>query len=66
VDIHSASDIPATCTTSAQPWSASMGLATGEAFQYGAAQGTAVTFQTAEWVAPASAASAVKILVARK
>jgi hypothetical protein len=66
VDIHSASDIPVTCTTSPKPWSASMGLAAGEAFQQGAARGTAVTFQTPDWVAPASVASAVKISVVRK
>jgi hypothetical protein len=66
VDVHSASDIPATCTTSAQPWSASMALTPGQAFQNGAAQATAVTFQTAEWVAPASVASAVKISITRK
>jgi len=66
VDVHSASDIPVTCTTSAQPWSASMGLTSGEAFQSGAARATAVTFQTPEWVTPASVASAVKITVTRK
>ncbi len=66
VDVHSASDIPVTCTTSPMPWSASMGLTPGEAFQPGAARATAVTFQTPEWVTPASAASAVKISVTRK
>jgi len=66
VDIHSATDIPVTCTTSPKAWSASMGLAAGEAFQSGAARATAVTFQTADWVAPASVAGAVKISVAKK
>ena len=66
VDVHSASDIPVTCTTTAKPWSASMGLMPGEAFQPGAARATAATFQTPEWVTPASAASAVKISVTRK
>jgi hypothetical protein len=66
VDVHSASDIPVTCTTSAQPWTASMGLTPGEAFQAGAARATATTFQTPEWVAPANVASAVKISSTRK
>ena len=66
VDIHSAADIPVACTTGVQAWSASMGLTPGQAFQSGAAQATAVTFQTAEWVTPASVASAVKISIARK
>jgi len=66
VDVHSASDIPVACTTSSQPWSVSMGLAAGEAFQSGAARATAVTFQTAEWVTTASVGSAVKISVTRK
>jgi hypothetical protein len=66
VDIHSATDIPVTCTTTPKAWSASMGLAAGEAFQSGAARATAVTFETADWVAPASVAGAVKISVAKK
>ena len=66
VDVHSASDIPVSCTTTAKPWSASMGLMPGEAFQAGAARASATTFQTPEWVMPASATSAVKISVARK
>ena len=66
VDVHSASDIPVACTTSAAPWSASMALLPTEAFQAGAARATAVTFQTPEWVTPASVASAVKISVTRK
>ena len=66
VDVHSASDIPVTCTTTAKAWSASMALTPGEAFQPGAARATAGTFQTPEWVAPASAASTVKIAVTRK
>jgi hypothetical protein len=66
VDVHSASDIPVSCSPTAKPWSASMGLVPGEAFQAGAARATASTFQTAEWVTPATAASAVKISFARK
>ena len=66
VDVHSASDIPISCTTTAKTWSATMGLAAGEAFQNGAARATAATFQTSEWVAPASVAGAVKISIARR
>jgi hypothetical protein len=66
VDVHAASDIPVNCTTSATPWSASMGLAPGEAFQTGAARASATTLQTPAWVAPASATSAVKISITRK
>ena len=66
VDVHSATDIPVTCTTTAKPWSGSMALAAGEAFQQGAARATAVTLQTADWVAPVSVAGAVKISVTRK
>ena len=66
VDVHSASDVPVSCTTTAKPWSATMGLTPGEAFRPGAARATAATFQTPEWVAPASAAGAVKISIARK
>ena len=66
VDVHSASDIPVVCTTTATAWSATMGLLPTEAFQAGAARATAVTFQTPEWVTPASVASAVKISVAKK
>ena len=66
VDVHSASDLPLSCTTTAKPWSVTMGLTPGEAFRPGAARATAATFQTPEWVAPASAAGAVKISIARK
>lgn len=66
VDVHSATDIPVTCGTTPKAWSAVMGLAAGETFQSGAARATAATFQTPEWVTPASAASAVKISFARR
>ena len=66
VDIHAVNDVPVTCGTTPRPWSATMGLVPGEAFQTGAARATAATFQTPEWVTPASAAGAVKITVARK
>ncbi len=66
VDVHSASDIPVTCGTTAKSWSATMGLTPGETFQAGAARVIASTLQTPEWVTPASATGAVKISVARK
>ena len=66
VDVHSASDIPMSCTTAAKPWSATMGLLPGEAWQAGAARATAVTFQTPQWMTPANVASGVKISFPRK
>jgi len=65
-DVHSASELPVSCTTTAKPWSATMTLTNGEAYQAGAARATAGTFQTPEWVTPANVASAVKISVARR
>lgn len=65
-DIHSASDIPVQCATTAQPWSATMVLTDGETYQNGAARATAYTFQTPEWVTPAGVESAVKISFTRK
>jgi hypothetical protein len=66
VDIHSAADIPIECTPAVGGWSATMALIPGEAFKAGAARATAATFQTPEWVTPASAAAAVKISIGRK
>ena len=66
VDIHSADDFPLECTPSGGTWSTHMPLSPGETFQVGAARATAATFQTGEWVTPASVASAVKISVARR
>jgi hypothetical protein len=66
VDVHSANDVPVSCGPTAKPWSATMGLIPGETFQTGAARATAATFQTPEWVTPASAAGAVKITFSRK
>ena len=66
VDVHSASDIPVSCTTTAKPWNAAMGLMPGEAFQNGAARAIANTFNTPAWVTPAGVTSAVKVSVARR
>ena len=61
VDVHAATDIPVNCTTTAQAWSASMGLAPGQAFVAGAARATAQTFATGDWITPANASAVVKI-----
>ena len=67
VDVHSATDLWVNCTTATKPWSAAMVLANpGEAFQPGAARASVATFQTPEWVTPASTAGNVKISFARK
>jgi hypothetical protein len=66
VDVHSATDIPLACSTTAKPWSATMGLVPGEAFQAGAARASAQTFDTPEWATPSSAAGNVKISFSRK
>ena len=66
VDVHSASDIPVTCTTGAAPWSATMATSNGEVFKMGAARATAQTLSTPEWVTPAGAAGTVKISFTRK
>ena len=66
IDVHSASDIPVACTTTASPWSATMTLLPGETWQNGAARVTAQTFQTPEWATPAGKAGAVKISFARR
>jgi len=66
VDVHSATDIPVTCTASPAAWSASMGLSPGEVFNGGAARAVAYTFNTADWVTPASGAGAVKLSIAKR
>lgn len=65
VDVHAASDIPVTCTTTARPWSATMVLTDG-AWKSGAAWASAQTFNTPVWATPAGAAAPVKISFSRK
>ena len=61
VDVHSAATMTSVpCTTTTTTWARKMFLSEG-AWQLGAARATAQTFGTAEWVAPASVAAAVKI-----
>lgn len=65
VDVHAASDVPVACTTTAQPWSATMVLTDG-AWKSGAARATAQTFNTPVWATPAGAAAPAKISFSRK
>jgi hypothetical protein len=65
VDVHAASTAPMTCSTTAMAWSQQMVLTDG-AWQSGAGQAMAQTYQAPESVTPASAAGAVKISIARK
>jgi hypothetical protein len=66
VDVHSANDIPVTCSTIAKPWSAPMAVGAEEAFQTGAGRAFASTFQTPDWVTPVIESAAVKISAPRK
>jgi hypothetical protein len=66
IDVHSVSQLPVACTTTAKTWSVPMNLLPGEAFQAGAARAIAKTFDTAEWVTPAEAERGVKISFSRK
>jgi hypothetical protein len=65
VDVHAAAPTQATCGKTSRAWSQQMVLTEG-GWQNGSAQATAQTYQTPEWVVPASAASAVKISIVRK
>ena len=65
VDVHAASDISVTCGTTATRWSGTVRPSTGEAFVVGAAKATASTFQTQDWVTPASTTGAVKLVRAK-
>jgi hypothetical protein len=65
VDVHAAALPTVNCSTTPTTWTSKMILTDG-AWQSGAAQATAQTYQTPEWVTPASAAGAVKIAIARK
>jgi hypothetical protein len=61
VDVHGASDISVTCGTTPTSWSGTVRPSAGEAFQLGAANAMASTYQTQEWVAPSSATGVVKL-----
>jgi hypothetical protein len=65
VDVHAAAAPTVNCGTTPTTWAQKMILTDG-AWQNGTAQATAQTYQTPEWVAPASVAGAVKIAVVRK
>ena len=66
VDVHSAATTHVACTPAGATWARKMFLLPGEAWQTGAARATANTFNTPEWVAPASVSSAVRLAVVRK
>ena len=65
VDVHAAAAPQVDCFTSPTKWSQQM-VPTEGTWQSGAARATANTYQLAEWVAPASAAGAVRIAISRK
>ena len=65
VDVHAAAAPTASCGTTPRTWAQKMILTEG-AWQNGSAQATAQTSEAAEWVAPASAAGAVKTAISRK
>jgi len=65
VDVHAAATTQVACSPTTTTWARKMFLTEG-AWQTGAARATANTFNTAEWVAPAGAAGAVKIAFPRK
>jgi hypothetical protein len=66
VDVHAASTAAqVACGTTAKSWAAKMSLTDG-AWQSGSARAMANTYNLPEWVAPASAASAVRISITRK
>ena len=61
VDVHSAATTQVACSPTMTTWARKMFLSEGT-FQLGPARATATTFNAAEWVAPASVASGVKIV----
>jgi len=63
-EVHAASTLPVACSTTVRPWTASMVLTAGS-FQNGTATASAQTFDAEPWVAPASAAGAVKLFKSR-
>ena len=64
-DAHAAAASHVSCGTTPKAWSQQMVLTEG-AWQNGSAQATAQTYQTPEWVTPASVAGAVKIAISRR
>jgi hypothetical protein len=65
VDVHAAATTQVACSPTTTTWARKMFLSEG-AWQAGAARATANTYNTAEWVAPASASGAVKLSIIRK
>ena len=65
VDVHAAATTQVACSPTTTTWARKMFLSEG-AWQAGAARATATTYNTAEWVAPASVSGAVKLSIVRK
>ena len=65
VNVHTTATTQVACSPTTTTWARKMFLTSG-AWQAGAAQATATTIYTPDWVAPASVSSGVKISVVRK
>jgi hypothetical protein len=65
IDVHAAAAPTVSCSTTPTTWAQKMILTDG-AWVNGPAQASAQTYQTPEWVTPASAAAAVKVVISRK
>ena len=65
VSVHTTATTQVACSPTTTTWGRKMFLTTG-AWQAGAAQATATTVYTPDWVAPASVSSAVRLSVVRK
>ncbi len=65
IDVHAAATTQVACSPTTTTWARKMFLTDGT-WQTGAARATATTFNTAEWVAPASVSNAVRLAIVRK
>ena len=65
VNVHTTALTQVACSPTVTTWGRKMFLTTG-AWQAGAAQATATTVYTPDWVAPASVSSGVRLAVVRK
>ena len=63
--VHTTATTQVACSPTTTTWGRKMFLTTG-AWQPGAAQATAATIYTPDWVAPASVSSGVKLAIVRK
>jgi len=65
VNVHTSATTQVACSPTTTTWGRKMFLTSG-AWQAGAAQATATTVYTPDWVAPASVSGGVKLAVVRK